>query len=97
MHFRCPQHYCSVCGKSGDGIDMAKCIRCPAAFHTGCVPKPFKKLVPQCKVGSCHHLTMHVPGNVPWCKPPWSARLLAAGEGMCMSGGARLTPNWVRR
>ena len=23
-HFFCPQHYCKICGKSGDGKDMAK-------------------------------------------------------------------------
>lgn len=39
LHFRCPQHYCAACHKSGDGVDMAKCIRCPTAYHTCCMPK----------------------------------------------------------
>lgn len=49
-HFRCPQHYCSVCGKSGDGVDMVKCIRCPTAYHSCCMPKHLRRLAPSSKV-----------------------------------------------
>ncbi len=50
VHFRCPQHYCSVCGKSGDGVDMVKCIRCPTAYHSCCMPKHLHRLGPSLKV-----------------------------------------------
>ena len=50
-HFRCPQHYCDVCHKSGDGVDMVKCIRCPTAYHSSCMPKDTQRLVPHAKVG----------------------------------------------
>lgn len=51
MHFRCPQHYCASCRKSGDGIDMVKCLRCPTAYHSSCMPKHLQRLVPPHKVG----------------------------------------------
>ncbi len=49
-HFRCPQHYCAVCRKSGDGVDMVKCIRCPTAYHSSCMPKDIQRLLPHAKV-----------------------------------------------
>ena len=53
-HFRCPQHYCAVCQKSGDGVDMVKCIRCPTAYHSSCMPKDIQRLLPHAKVSlSC--------------------------------------------
>ena len=55
-HFRCPQHYCAVCRKSGDGVDMVKCIRCPTAYHSSCMPKDIQRLLPHAKVWPCHHL-----------------------------------------
>ena len=57
-HFRCPQHYCAVCRKSGDGVDMVKCIRCPTAYHSSCMPKDIHRLLPHAKV------------NLPWPLPP---------------------------
>jgi hypothetical protein len=48
-HFRCPQHYCAVCAKSGDGVDMVKCIRCPTAYHSCCLPKHLRRLAPTLK------------------------------------------------
>ncbi|KAK9841359.1 hypothetical protein WJX74_004479 [Apatococcus lobatus] len=53
MHFRCPQHYCASCHKSGDGIDMVKCLRCPTAYHSSCMPKHLQRLVPPHKVILC--------------------------------------------
>ncbi|KAK9837057.1 hypothetical protein WJX84_002033 [Apatococcus fuscideae] len=53
MHFRCPQHYCANCRKSGDGIDMVKCLRCPTAYHSSCMPKHLQRLVPPHKVILC--------------------------------------------
>ncbi len=58
-HFRCPQHYCAVCQKSGDGVDMVKCIRCPTAYHSSCMPKDIQRLLPHAKVWPHHHL--HIP------------------------------------
>ena len=58
-HFRCPQHYCAVCRKSGDGVDMVKCIRCPTAYHSSCMPKDIQRLLPHAKVWPRHHL--HIP------------------------------------
>ena len=55
-HFRCPQHYCAVCRKSGDGVDMVKCIRCPTAYHSSCMPKDIQRLLPHAKVWPRHHL-----------------------------------------
>ena len=52
-HFRCPQHYCAVCQKSGDGVDMVKCIRCPTAYHSSCMPKDIQRLLPHAKVSFC--------------------------------------------
>lgn len=52
-HFRCPQHYCAVCRKSGDGVDMVKCIRCPTAYHSSCMPKDIQRLLPHAKVVLC--------------------------------------------
>ena len=65
-HFRCPQHYCAVCRKSGDGVDMVKCIRCPTAYHSSCMPKDIQRLLPHAKVWPRHHLCipchhLHVP------------------------------------
>lgn len=50
QHFNCPQHYCLACEKSGDGVDMTKCIRCPTAYHTSCMPRSVQRLLPQSKV-----------------------------------------------
>lgn len=53
-HFRCPQHYCATCGKSGDGVDMVKCIRCPTAYHSMCMNAlATHRLHPQSKVILC--------------------------------------------
>ena len=54
-HFRCPQHYCAVCQKSGDGVDMVKCIRCPTAYHSSCMPKDIQRLLPHAKVWPNHN------------------------------------------
>ena len=52
-HFRCPQHYCAACGRSGDGMDMAKCIRCCAAYHSICMSgTSARRLHPHSKVPS---------------------------------------------
>jgi hypothetical protein len=67
-HFRCPQHYCSVCEKSGDGVDMAKCIRCPTAYHSCCMPKSVQRLVPHSKVrwwGWGERREVHERGEMP--------------------------------
>ena len=55
-HFRCPQHYCAVCPGSGDGKDMAKCLRCPNAYHANCLPPAAKRLgsTKPCKVRSSY-------------------------------------------
>ncbi|GMH40289.1 hypothetical protein BSKO_08193 [Bryopsis sp. KO-2023] len=44
MRFRCPQHYCRTCGLSGANIYSVACIRCPAAYHSRCLPPGCKKL-----------------------------------------------------
>eukprot|EP00736_Rhodelphis_marinus_P008023 Rmarinus@m.21363 len=36
--FRCPQHYCYVCTKTGDGQTLLTCMLCPQALHSRCVP-----------------------------------------------------------
>lgn len=33
LKFRCPLHYCKVCGVSGANILSVICIRCPTAYH----------------------------------------------------------------
>ena len=58
-HFRCPQHYCTVCQKSGDGVDMVKCIRCPTAYHSSCMPKEIPRLLPHAKVTRWHPDLQH--------------------------------------
>ncbi|KAL0046805.1 hypothetical protein WJX82_010406 [Trebouxia sp. C0006] len=67
-HFRCPQHYCAVCQKSGDGVDMVKCIRCPTAYHSSCMPKDIQRLLPHAKVVLCSN---HVDQPLgPYQHPP---------------------------
>ncbi|KAL0037828.1 hypothetical protein WJX79_000733 [Trebouxia sp. C0005] len=67
-HFRCPQHYCAVCRKSGDGVDMVKCIRCPTAYHSSCMPKDIQRLLPHAKVVLCSN---HVDQPLaPYQHPP---------------------------
>ncbi|DBA80727.1 hypothetical protein WJX77_005653 [Trebouxia sp. C0004] len=67
-HFRCPQHYCAACRKSGDGVDMVKCIRCPTAYHSSCMPKDIQRLLPHAKVVLCSN---HVDQPLgPYQHPP---------------------------
>ena len=70
-HFRCPQHYCLRCKGSGDGKDMAKCIRCPNAFHVNCLPADVKRLgsTKPCKARS-HHDTQTAQAALPAWVPP---------------------------
>ena len=39
-NFVCPMHYCRVCGSSGCGQKMMKCVACPKAFHSKCKTDP---------------------------------------------------------
>lgn len=34
MKFRCPLHYCKICGLSGANVFSVVCIRCPTAYHS---------------------------------------------------------------
>jgi hypothetical protein len=70
QHFTCPQHFCAACGKSGDGVDMVKCVRCPEAFHTSCVPKAggVRRVKPGPKQMLCARHATEV--LVPYMHPP---------------------------
>eukprot|EP00884_Botryococcus_braunii_P013681 jgi/Botrbrau1/22313/Bobra.0138s0063.1 len=58
-----PRSTTAACvGKSGDGVDMAKCIRCPTAYHSCCMPKTVQRLLPHSKVVLC---AKHTPGDPP--------------------------------
>ncbi|KAK9824314.1 hypothetical protein WJX72_009375 [[Myrmecia] bisecta] len=89
-HFRCPQHYCHVCNKSGDGIDMVKCIRCPTAYHTSCTPKTVHRFLSQSKVVLCEK---HQPGSAPpgyTHPPPASGEKLEAALAAAKAAGIPL-------
>ena len=38
--FVCPMHFCTVCGSSGCGQKLHKCVACPTSFHTKCKNDP---------------------------------------------------------
>ncbi|KAL3145939.1 hypothetical protein ABBQ38_015299 [Trebouxia sp. C0009 RCD-2024] len=84
-HFRCPQHYCAVCQKSGDGVDMVKCIRCPTAYHSSCMPKDIQRLLPHAKVVLCSNHGDEAPQ--PYQHPPESSSTkleIAQQQGLAM-------------
>ena len=35
--FRCPRHYCCICGTNQTSQPLAVCIRCSHAYHVGCM------------------------------------------------------------
>ena len=35
--FRCPRHYCRVCGKNALNQVLLVCVKCPNAFHASCL------------------------------------------------------------
>ncbi len=35
--FRCPRHYCCLCGNNQNSQFLAVCARCPHAYHTSCL------------------------------------------------------------
>ncbi|EGR27208.1 myb domain protein [Ichthyophthirius multifiliis] len=35
--FRCSLHYCASCTQSGDSKVISQCIKCPKAYHLGCL------------------------------------------------------------
>jgi hypothetical protein len=48
--FTCPLHMCKECGKGEEkedrGLNLAKCRRCPAAWHVKCLPRCVSALPP---------------------------------------------------
>uniref|UniRef100_K3WJK3 PHD-type domain-containing protein n=1 Tax=Globisporangium ultimum (strain ATCC 200006 / CBS 805.95 / DAOM BR144) TaxID=431595 RepID=K3WJK3_GLOUD len=38
-HFICPLHTCAACEQSGAKKESVRCMRCPVAYHTSCLPK----------------------------------------------------------
>ena len=34
--FRCPVHYCSGCGISGNSVQILQCVKCPISYHLKC-------------------------------------------------------------
>ena len=34
--FRCPHHYCSGCGISGNSVQILQCVECPTSYHLKC-------------------------------------------------------------
>ena len=44
--FRCPRHYCRVCGENALNQVLYVCVKCPNAFHASCLSKiPHQPLV----------------------------------------------------
>ena len=42
--FRCPLHWCDVCGLAGSAATMVSCVKCCTAYHNKCRPKEAKIL-----------------------------------------------------
>mmetsp|Transcript_9629 Transcript_9629/g.35279 ORF Transcript_9629/g.35279 Transcript_9629/m.35279 type:complete len:1778 (-) Transcript_9629:28-5361(-) len=52
--FYCPQHYCHICKRSGDGMQMTKCIRCLTAYHDGCMPEGARRVGDKMMICALH-------------------------------------------
>jgi hypothetical protein len=35
--FRCPQHYCALCGESGNSNVLCSCMMCANSYHVKCL------------------------------------------------------------
>ena len=52
--FYCPQHYCHICKRSGDGMQMTKCIRCLTAYHDACMPPGARRIGDKMMICALH-------------------------------------------
>mmetsp|Transcript_5021 Transcript_5021/g.3664 ORF Transcript_5021/g.3664 Transcript_5021/m.3664 type:complete len:114 (-) Transcript_5021:235-576(-) len=44
QRFRCPLHYCDICGTSGDSVQIVQCVDCPTSYHLKCFPQDEKAI-----------------------------------------------------
>ena len=42
--FRCPQHYCVMCGFGTEAGGLVMCNRCPVGYHEACLPPTAHRL-----------------------------------------------------